>query len=299
MPDLHTHLAHIVPQAITPVVTSDHSGAFTDAHLMDLWLRGKASAHTRRAYERDAQGFLAFIGLAGLDMRSATVSAMQDWIDSLDGKPSTRARKVAAVRSLLTFGQKTGYLTFNVGASVNAPKVPNELAQRILTAREMFQLMDAAKEGRERALITLLYASAIRVSEAAGLLWIHVRPTDRGAVLTIHGKGEKTRFVGIPQEAVRELEAIRTTAPSVFSTRSGRPMLPGHMRQVVTVVARRAGIDKPVSPHWFRHAHASHSLDRKCPVHVVQATLGHASLATTSRYVHVNPEDSSGHHLPL
>ena len=63
--------------------------------------------------------------------------------------------------------------------------------------------------------------------------------------------------------------------------------------------AARAGIDLPVSPHWFRHAHASHALDRGAPIHLVQATLGHASIATTGRYLHARPRDSSSRYLPL
>ncbi len=96
---------------------------------------------------------------------------------------------------------------------------------------------------------------------------------DGGCVLAVHGKGGRTRHVALP--------AVRT--------RSGRAMTPHGVRQVVKAAARRAGIAAAPSPHWLRHACASHSLDRGAPVHVVQQTLGHASLATTSRCVPVRP----------
>ena len=83
----------------------------------------------------------------------------------------------------------------------------------------------------------------------------------------------------------------------VFRTRSGRALLPRAAGQIVSAAAVRAGLSAAVSPHWLRHAHASHALDRGAAVHVVQHTLGHASLATTTRYVHVQPGESSGHSL--
>ena len=69
--------------------------------------------------------------------------------------------------------------------------------------------------------------------------------------------------------------------------------------RIVKAAAQRAGIEGPVSPHWLRHAHASHALDRGAPIHLVQATLGHASITTTGRYLHARPKESSSKFLPL
>jgi len=81
--------------------------------------------------------------------------------------------------------------------------------------------------------------------------------------------------------------------------RGGGRLRPLAVLRVVRQAARRAGVDLPVSPHWFRHAHASHALDRGAPIHLVQATLGHASLTTTGRYLHARPKDSSSRFLSL
>ena len=70
------------------------------------------------------------------------------------------------------------------------------------------------------------------------------------------------------------------------------------VRRIVYAAARKAGLEQKVSPHWMRHAHASHALDRSAPIHLVQATLGHASVATTGRYLHARPNASSGEYLP-
>jgi integrase/recombinase XerD len=88
----------------------------------------------------------------------------------------------------------------------------------------------------------------------------------------------------------------------VFRSRKGKSggqLRSGAVLRIVRQAAVRAGIELPVSPHWFRHAHASHALDRGAPIHLVQATLGHASVATTGRYLHARPNDSSSRFLPL
>ncbi len=121
---------------------------------------------------------------------------------------------------------------------------------------------------------------------------------DGGCTLAVHGKSGRTRHVAYPEAPAARLaaqlaEPANPDAPAV-ATATGRPMTRAGIQQIVKAAARRAWLDVAPSPHWLRHACASHSLDRGAPVHVVQATLGHASLATTSRYVHVRPGQSVG-----
>ena len=85
----------------------------------------------------------------------------------------------------------------------------------------------------------------------------------------------------------------------MFSRKGRGALQPNAVLRIVRTAAERVGIEAPVSPHWFRHAHASHALDRGAPIHLVQATLGHASITTTGRYLHARPADSSNRFLPL
>lgn len=279
----------------------DHSGATSDAHLVELWLSRKASAHTRRAYTADVLSLLAHLSELRTTLRAATLADVQSWADGLTGAASSRARRLAAVRSLLAFGHRTGYLPFNVGGVLERVKVPNELAERILTEDETRKLLDAAT-GRDRALLRCLYASGGRVSEICGLRWAHVHElTDGAAVLTLHGKGGKTRHVLVSKRAASEIGKLRAddvadNAP-VFATRTGKPLHPHNVAKMVRAVAQRAGIKRDVSPHWLRHAHASHALDNGAPVSLVQSQLGHASVATTGRYLHAKPGDGSSRYL--
>ena len=120
--------------------------------------------------------------------------------------------------------------------------------------------------------------------------------------MTVLGKVGKTRAVLLPAGVWHELLARRGAAgpdEPVFRSRTGGPLDPSQVLRIVKAAARRAGIDANVSPHWLRHGHASHALDRGAPVHLVAATLGHASIATTGRYAHARPSDSSSRYLAV
>ena len=168
----------------------------------------------------------------------------------------------------------------------------------LVLAVATLNLLAAAGSARNRAALDLLYYAGLRVGEVCGLQVrdIAARP-EGGCVLAVHGQGGRTRHIALPAAPAKRLSALvenRDPDSPAIRTASGRAMTPHGVRQVVAAAARRAGLEISPSPHWLRHACASHSLDRGAPVHVVQQTLGHASLATTSRYTHARPGQSAG-----
>ena len=130
-----------------------------------------------------------------------------------------------------------------------------------------------------------------------------LQPRTDGGQVTVFGKGSKTRVVLLPNAIWRELLRFRQHADlsaPVFASRSGGGHLhPSMVERIVTKAAERAGVEGKVSPHWLRHSHATHALERGAPIHLVQATLGHASVATTGRYLHARPTDSSSRYLAV
>ncbi len=151
----------------------------------------------------------------------------------------------------------------------------------------------------------LLYASGIRVSEVCGLSWRDLQAKGDSGQITVFGKGGVTRAIPLPLSVWKLLQGLREDAAlsdPVFPSRkakNGGRLRPLAILRIVRRAAIRGGIHLPVSPHWLRHAHASHALDRGAPIHLVQTTLGHASITTTGRYLHARPEDSSSRFLPL
>ena len=278
-----------------------HDGS-QDAQLVELWLSMKTSPHTRRAYAADVARFLAFVKKP---LSWVTLTDLQEWADQLGQgslKPASQNRAVTALKSLLSFAQETGYLPFNVGAAVKLRPNRDGLAQRILEESEVARLIDAAPDGRNRVLLKLLYVSGIRVSEVCGLKWCDALARQEGGQITVFGKGGKTRTVLLKPKVWQQLLSIKGEAKAVdpvFRSRKGGGALDvSHVRRIVYAASKKAGLEQKVSPHWMRHAHASHALDRSAPIHLVQATLGHASVSTTGRYLHARPTESSSFYLP-
>jgi integrase/recombinase XerD len=273
-----------------------------DPRLIELWLSLKVSSHTRRAYAADIQRFLDFVGNPLAWVTLSDVQAFAAGLELGSLKPASQNRALTAVKSLLSFAQETGYLPFNVGVAVKLRPNRDSLAQRILEESEVAKLIEAAPEGRDRGLLKLLYVSGVRVSEVCGLKWCDAVPRAEGGQITVFGKRGKTRTVLLKPKSWSQLLAIRGDAgpvDAVFQSRKGGGHLDAsQVRRIIYAAAKKAGLEQKVSPHWMRHAHASHALDRNAPIHLVQATLGHASVSTTGRYLHARPTESSSFYLP-
>jgi integrase/recombinase XerD len=231
------------------------------------------------------------------------VQAFLDHLTTQDLAPSTQLGIIAAVKSLLSFGCEIEVLPKNVGRRVVPPKVKDTLSERILTEGEVQAMIALETNPRNRAILRLLYGVALRVSELCALKWRDLFGRGDFGQATVFGKGGITRVVLIPETIWQELQAQRGEAgyhdPVFPSQKGGGHLTRCQVMRIVRAQAKRAGIEANVSPHWLRHAHASHSLDRGAPIHLVQQTLGHASIATTSRYLHVRPQDSSARFLAL
>lgn len=287
----------VAPSGLGPA----HDGS-QDAKLVELWLSMKTSPHTRRAYAAEAARFLAFMKKP---ISWVTLTDLQAWAEHVGQgslKPASQNRALTALKSLLSFAQETGFLPFNVGAAVKLRPNRDALAQRILEESEVARLIDAAPQGRNRVLLKLLYVSGVRVSEMCGLKWCDALARQEGGQITVFGKGGKTRTVLLRPKVWQQLLSIKGDAKAVdpvFCSRKGGGALDvSQVRRIVYAAAKKAGLEQKVSPHWMRHAHASHALDRSAPIHLVQATLGHASVSTTGRYLHARPTESSSFYLP-
>jgi integrase/recombinase XerD len=290
-------LTAVAPSGLGPA----YDGA-ADGKLVELWLSMKTSSHTRRAYVAEAAHFLAFVQKP---LSRVTLVDLQGWAVQLGQgtlKPASQNRALTAVKSLLSFAHETGYVPFNVGAAIKLRPNRDGLAQRILEESEVAKLIEAAPEGRNRVLLKLLYVSGVRVSEACGLKWCDAFARIQGGQITVFGKGGKTRTVLLKPKVWQQLLSIKGDAkaadPIFPSRKGGRALDVSQVRRIVYAAARKAGLAQKVSPHWMRHAHASHALDRSAPIHLVQATLGHASVSTTGRYLHARPNESSSFYLP-
>jgi integrase/recombinase XerD len=284
-------------------VLSRGTRAATDHQLVDSWLRSLGSPHTRRNFETTAERFLAALPM---DMRAATVEDVRDALAKItEGlSDATASQYVLRIKSLLTYAHKLGYCPFNAGVTIKvrshaASSRGASIAKRILSETEVALLIRAARTKRDRVLIEVAYAGGLRVSELVGLTWADVLPRDNGQVqLHVLGKGGKEREVLLPEVVSRSLLSQRGDAsvndPVFASRKGGGRLLERGVLGMLKRTAKKANVNPDVSPHWLRHAHGSHAIDRGASLPEVQATLGHGNISTTSGYLHARPDSSSG-----
>jgi integrase/recombinase XerD len=239
-----------------------------------------------------------------MGLRAATVEDVRDGMGKVTGglAETTARQYVLRIKSLLGYAHGLGYTPFNAGARI---KVRSEgaqrgasLAKRIITKTEVALLIRAAPSKRDRVLLEVTYAGGLRVSEVIALVWADVLPRGDRVQLSVTGKGGFVRQVLLPEIVSKSLLSIRGDAGAndpLFSSRKGGGRLTERaVLGMLKRTAKRAGVNEAVSPHWLRHAHGSHAIDRGASLPEVQATLGHGNISTTSGYLHAWPDTSSG-----
>jgi integrase/recombinase XerC len=269
------------------------------AFLRHLEVEKNASPHTLRSYRADLVDFEAHLAAQSLTAAAADVRAVRGWLAALHRRgldPTSVARKLAAVRSFYRFLVRRGVVEHNPARELRGPRPTRKLVG-FLPIDEATALVEARAVGgsaRERdvAILELLYATGLRVSELAGL---DVDAIDRDArTVRVLGKGRKERMVPYGAGAARALDAYlgRRAARSgpVFTTARGRRLGVRSIRAIVGRAAAAAGVTRRVTPHTLRHTFATHLLDGGADLRVIQELLGHSRLSTTQRYTHVGAD---------
>jgi site-specific recombinase XerD len=295
------------------------SAAAPDAHpelerfLGSLRARN-ASDGTVREYQRNAGELLAFLARRGVDWRTPDRATIRAYLASLADRglsPSSVAGRLAAVRSFYRHATRQGWIDVDPVAGVRSPRRPGRLP-RVLSVDDAARLVESpgrasrgqagalgdALRRRDAALLELLYATGMRISEAASLSLD--RLDGRRGRLRVVGKGRKERelIFGAPARAAlgsylaegRPVLAARGSAstPALFLNASGGPLSARGARMVVERWADASGLPRRASPHTLRHSFATHMLEGGADLRSVQELLGHANLATTQIYTHLS-----------
>jgi integrase/recombinase XerD len=296
----------------------------TEGKLIELWVRLKKSPHTQRAYLRDIGVFRAFVEKP---LVMVTLEDALDFCDNLNEieiinkrgeakslEDNSKRRIINSVKSLYSFAYTSGIFPANVMAAIKPPTAKSAVSQRILSEAMVLKIILLEQDPRNYAILHTLYAAGLRVSELCNLRWRHVIRREEGVQLDIvSGKGDKQRHVLLGEISWNVLLVIREDASAddfVFQSRQevsrdgyykGTRLDTTTVFRIVREAAKRAGVPNwfEVSPHWLRHCHGSHAIDRKAPLTVVRDTLGHSNIAVTNEYAKARPDQSSSHYLPL
>ena len=280
------------------------SGSALDAYLTHLTVERRLARNSIESYARDLNGLAEFAAQRGKSAEALTRGELEGHVrDLMAGGRSPRsvARAVACYRGFYRFLAIDGRLPVNPADDLRPPRAWKVLP-RYLTVEEVDRLIAqplvATPRGlRDRALIELLYATGMRVSELLSL-----RPADvnlDASYLTCSGKGGKQRIVPIGDEAADWVRRyLREGRPALLGRRSSPRLFvnargagPGLTRvgfwKILKGYARQAGLTRGLSPHMLRHSFATHLLERGADLRAIQMMLGHADLSTTQIYTHV------------
>ncbi len=280
--------------------------AFLEDFLRYLQVERQMSPHTLRNYRSDLAQFLEFLA-AGPDaaaLEEVNYQQVRAFLaHSLKGRGKTTvARKLSALRTFFKYLQRQGVLTQNPAKLAPSPKVGKSLPH-FLTVDEAFHLLGQAKgepfgARRDRAILELFYAGGLRLAELAGL---NLGDLDRKeGVVRVWGKGAKERLAFLGDAARQAMAAYlplregllaqrgRQGERALFLNFRGGRLSSRGVARVVEKWARLAGLSQALTPHGLRHSFATHLLEGKADLRAVQELLGHASISSTQRYLHLN-----------
>jgi integrase/recombinase XerC len=261
----------------------------------------RLSAHTSSNYARELQALTRYCDRQGiadwdiLDHAQVRLFAARSHAAGL--APRSVQRRLSAVRSFLNFLIREGLLNRNCALEVRAPKGARRLPVT-LDADTMARLLEIPADDplatRDRAIMELLYSSGLRLAELVGLNLQDLNAGDR--TVRVLGKGSKTRVIPVGRKALSALSAwfkqrqslVRDDAQALFVGTTGRRLGPRAVQKRVAYWALRQGLPMHVHPHLFRHSFASHLLESSGELRGVQELLGHADIATTQVYTHLD-----------
>lgn len=256
------------------------------------------------SYARDLRRMAAYLKRAGVssivEVNRALVARLLFWFREEGLAPRTVARHVASLRGLFRYLLIRGHIKDDPTAHLESPS-PWKRLPGVLSQEEVEQLLGAPVTSdhsglRDKAMLELLYAAGLRVSE---LVMLRLADVDlEVGYVRCQGKGSKERVVPLGSEAQRWLRrylaagrprlARGQSNPALFLNRLGRPLTRQGFWKLLRGHARAAGIDRRVAPHMLRHSFATHLLERGADLRAVQMMLGHADISTTQIYTHVS-----------
>jgi len=257
------------------------------------------SEHTLAAYHNDLRQYLDFLKDQGLtswpETNRMTITSFTRTLRDRGLAASSIARKLAAIKSFYQFLLRENVIERDPSADIERPKTARYLP-KVLNQAEVTRLVEQPTDLRDRAILELLYAGGLRVSELTRINLQDVN-LDNGYVRCF-GKGSKERLVPINQAAIKALGAYveqvrprlmpRPQERAFFLNYAGRRLTRQGIWKVVKEAAREAGIAKEITPHTLRHSFATHLIENGADLRSVQEMLGHADISTTQLYTHLS-----------
>jgi integrase/recombinase XerD len=271
-----------------------------DRYLSYLSVERGLSPRSLDSYKRDIEDFDNYLKSIGSDLESSTGRELLGYLMYMESRglaTATVRRRFSAIKGFFAFLSEEGLIQVDPTEDMDTPKTWKRLPH-VLDLEEMNRLLEAPKGPnpkavRDRAMLEVLYATGMRVSELVSTRMMDLNLEE--SLIRLKGKGEKERLVPVGREALKWLHLyleIRHKldskgSPYLFLSNRGKPMTRQRFWQLIKEYASKAGITKQISPHTIRHSFATHLLDGGADLRTVQELLGHSHISTTQIYTHV------------
>ena len=291
-------------QRMSEQVLTATDAAELDVFIDHLWLEDGLAKNTLESYRLDLSAFSLWLTKQNKQLLTVDQADIQQYLAVRfpQSKARSISRLIASLRRFYRYLMRDNKISLDPTIQIQSPKLPRSLPKS-LNEDEVLALLDAPNLNesaglRDRAMLELLYACGLRVSELVGVKVTEVSIND--GVVRVTGKGSKTRLVPMGEEAVDWISRYLSEArpdilqkrlcDALFVTNRGQAMTRQAFWYLIKRYALLAGINKPMSPHVLRHAFATHLLNHGADLRVVQMLLGHADISTTQIYTHVARE---------
>ena len=269
--------------------------ATTDNEIILSWLQDKPSKLTQKQYSINVRQFINYVGCSLCDVKYEDMHGYIRMLEMKGYKPSTIKTKLTSIKSLFSFSCQLSYLSHNVGTLVKFKASDSKLSDKLINHDDIKLMCQNTYYQRDKLIIKVLYSLGLRISETVNIKWTDFYNDGNFINLTVTGKGNKQRTLLITNHLYSELLKLKKEGIEYVFTAYDRPT--PLTRQSVNIflakLQKKLGLQTRITPHKFRHSHATTSIKNGCDLSLLQQSLGHSSIRTTEKYLNYRKNEGS------
>ncbi len=275
--------------------------ATTDNEIILSWLTDKQSKLTQRQYSVNIRQFINYVGCSLAEVKLEDMQGYIRMLEMKGYKPSTIKTKLTSVKSLFSFCYSVGYLTANVGTLVKYKANDTKLSDKLINHDDIKLMCQNTYYQRDKLIIKCLYSLGLRVSECINIKWGDFFNDGNFINLTVTGKGNKQRTLLITNSLYSELLKLKREGIEYVFTAYQRntPLTRQSVNIFLNKLQKKLGLETRITPHKFRHSHATMSIKNGCDLSLLQQSLGHSSIRTTEKYLNYRRNEGSTEYINI
>lgn len=275
--------------------------ATTDNELILSWLMDKPSKLTQKQYNVNIRQFINYIGCPLVEVKYEDMQGYVRMLELKGYQKSTITTKLTSIKSLFSFGYKLGYLPHNVASLVKFKADEVKLSDKLINHHDIKLMCHNTYYFRDKLIIKMLYSLGLRISELINIKWSDFFSDGDFINLAVTGKGNKSRTLLITNSLYSELLKLKKEGIDYVFTAYDRntPLTRQSVNIFLNKLQKKLGLETRITPHKFRHSHATMSIKNGCDLSLLQQSLGHSSIRTTEKYLNYRKNEGSTQYIDI